>query len=235
MLAGHYATALIAKQKAPAGSLPFYLIMSQLPDLFWLVFHFLGLEHTEPRNVLDVSLDNLSVNMMFSHDLLPIVIWMVLAFFLGKGIFKSNRVGWTALLLIAVHAFVDYVGGYPHNIFGTDTLSVGTGLYYSMPYLGVFLELLFTIGILLWFFRNEMRAKIARTKRSRNWIIGIFTFNILFLFSIADLSTREFLHQMNIDITTDFSVPTTMPILIIMYALYIYLINSYGKILGNLN
>ena len=46
MLAGHYATALVAYQKYPKGTLLYFLIASQLQDLLWFTFHYLGLERT---------------------------------------------------------------------------------------------------------------------------------------------------------------------------------------------
>ena len=85
MLAGHYATALVAKQKAPKGALFYYLIASQLPDLLWLLFHYLGLEPTGPDDVFDVSLDRLVVDMIYSHDVLPILVWTGLAAGVGVG------------------------------------------------------------------------------------------------------------------------------------------------------
>ncbi len=48
MLAGHYATALIAHQKSPKGTLLYFLIASQLQDLAWFTLHYLGLEPTKP-------------------------------------------------------------------------------------------------------------------------------------------------------------------------------------------
>ena len=79
MLAGHFATALVAHQRAPArrfhtALLGWYLVVSQLPDLLWLAFHHLGLEPTRPVDLFDVTLQSLSVDMIFSHDLLPIAL-----------------------------------------------------------------------------------------------------------------------------------------------------------------
>ncbi len=48
MLAGHFTTALIAKQKFPKGTLLYFLIISQLQDFLWFLFHYLGLEPTNP-------------------------------------------------------------------------------------------------------------------------------------------------------------------------------------------
>ncbi|MEM9024426.1 MAG: hypothetical protein AAGB22_11825, partial [Bacteroidota bacterium] len=113
MLAGHFAAGMIAKQQVPKGGLMYFLVMSQLPDFLWVLFHFLGLEHTEPSNFTTVSLDNLMVNMMFSHDLISILGWCVVAFLIGWLLFKDTTVGLAGSALIALHALTDYVGGYP--------------------------------------------------------------------------------------------------------------------------
>ena len=52
MIAGHYATALVAHQKFPKGPLLFFLVVSQFQDLVWFVFHYLGLEPTTPQRRL---------------------------------------------------------------------------------------------------------------------------------------------------------------------------------------
>ena len=230
MLAGHYETALIAKQKVPRGSLMYFLIMSQLPDLLWVVFHFLGIEPTKPTNILDVSLNQLKADMIYSHDLLPILVWSGIGYGIGRLLFKSQKVGAVGALLIALHAFIDYIGGYPHHIFGTDSLSVGTGLYYSYPYLAVTIELVFSILALYWFFLTEKKNNVARTKNSRNWIIGIFTFNILFLYSVASVPLGELLNNIDIDFAPKFPFQTSMPFLLIVYVALIYLIHRYAKV-----
>ena len=84
MLAGHFTTALIAKQKFPKGTLLYFLIISQLQDFLWFVFHYIGLEPTNPSDAFDASLSNMVVDMVYSHDLLPLFIWLFIAFALGK-------------------------------------------------------------------------------------------------------------------------------------------------------
>jgi len=64
MLAGHFTTALIANQKFPKASLLYFLIISQLQDFLWFVFHYLGLEPTNPGDAFDASLINMSVDMV---------------------------------------------------------------------------------------------------------------------------------------------------------------------------
>ncbi|MDG1393839.1 MAG: FISUMP domain-containing protein [Flavobacteriaceae bacterium] len=71
MIAGHFTTALIAKQKFPKGTLLYFLIISQLQDFLWFTFHYLGLEPTNPSDAFDATLNNMAVDMLYSHDLLP--------------------------------------------------------------------------------------------------------------------------------------------------------------------
>ena len=71
MLAGHFTTALIAKQKFPKASLLYFLIISQLQDFLWFVFHYFGLEPTNPSDAFDATLSNMVVDMLYSHDVLP--------------------------------------------------------------------------------------------------------------------------------------------------------------------
>jgi hypothetical protein len=57
------------------------------------LFHYLGLETTLPSDVFGATLVNMSVDMLFSHDLLPLICWMAIAFLLGKFFYKSNTIG----------------------------------------------------------------------------------------------------------------------------------------------
>ena len=43
MIAGHYATALVAEKRAPSGHIAYYLAASQLPDLAWYGLSVFGL------------------------------------------------------------------------------------------------------------------------------------------------------------------------------------------------
>lgn len=198
MLAGHFTTALVAQQHASVdgqtaskGLFAYFLVASQLPDLLWLVFHYLGLEPTEPDNVMNVSLDNLQVVMTYSHDLLPILGWILLVTLLGRTLFNSWRPAWIGGLLITVHAVTDYVGGFPHNLFGPDTHSVGTGLYYTSPYLAVALEAIFTIAVMAWVLHADRQAGIRRHLTTWKVWIAVFGGGIAFMFSSADLSLVE--------------------------------------------
>jgi len=92
MLAGHFTTALLANQRFPKGTLLYSLVVSQLQDLLWFFFHYCGLERTGPSDALDATLSNMTVNMLYSHDLVPQLFWIVFIFVVGKLIFKSTKI-----------------------------------------------------------------------------------------------------------------------------------------------
>ncbi len=220
MLAGHYASALVAQRRAPTSRFPahllaWYLAVSQLPDLLWLTFHTIGLEPTRPTDLLDVTLQKLSVEMMFSHDLVPIAGWAVLFGITGAVLFKNRRVGLATVALVWLHALTDYAGGYPHNVLGPDTPLVGTGLYLTQPFLGIALEAVYVVFFVGWFLRDERRRGAVRSPGNRRAIIGLFVFNIVFLASIAVTSMREWFGL------PQFALPfqTTIPSLFVTYAL----------------
>ncbi len=213
MLAGHYATALVADQRTTAGRftpflLGWYLLVSQLPDLLWLSFHYLGLEPTRPGDLFDVTLQTLSADMVFSHDLVPIVGWALLFGVLGAIVFKDKRVGLATVVLIGLHALTDYLGGYPHHVLGPETATVGTGLYLTAPFVAIALEAVYTVGFVGWFLVEERRRGIVRSVGNRRAIIGLFVFNILFMASIAATSMREWFGLPEIALPFETTVPT---------------------------
>ncbi len=190
VLAGHFTTALIAKQRAPRGHMGYYLIASQLPDLLWLVFHYLGLERTSPDNMLAVSLDSLDVEMTYSHDLLPMLGWVVATAIVGRALF-GWRPGLAGGAIVAVHVLIDYVGGFPHHVFGPDTHAVGTGLYGSAPYLAVGIEVVFIAVTMWWVSREDKRAGIQRSSATLRAWAGVFLGGVGFMFMVADQSLAE--------------------------------------------
>lgn len=191
MIAGHYATALIAHQKFPKGTLLFFLVASQFQDLLWFIFHYLGLEPTQPADVFDATISNMSVAMTYSHDLLPLVIWAIVIFLIGKVLFKSTTIGLVALALFASHAVLDFFSGHGHNVFGTDTQEIGLGLYATNAYLAILIEAVFIVGALAYYFRAEAKAGLVRTLKNRAAVIGVFVYGIVFMLSIALVSIRE--------------------------------------------
>lgn len=210
MIAGHYATALIAHQKFPKGTLLFFLIASQTQDILWFIFHYLGLEPTEPSDVLDATVGNLTVMMTYSHHIVPQIISGALVFLAGRVLFKSNTIGLVALALFVGHFVLDFFSGHPHHFFGEETQQVGLGLYGTNVYLAILIEAAFVATALWYYFSREAKAGIKRSSKNRAVIIGVFIYAILFLLTIATTSVRQWLNLPAFDLGFNTSVPTLM-------------------------
>jgi len=223
MLAGHFTTALIAKQKFPKGTLLYFLIISQLQDFLWFVFHYLGIESTNPSDAFDATLSNMVVDMVYSHDLLPLLIWLIVAFTLGKIFFKSTQIGLVSMALVSIHFVLDFFSGHMHHVFGAETMELGFGLYASNPYLAIVIEALFSIIALWYFFKEETKKGIKRTKKNKISIMSVFAYGIIFMLLIATHSFRELFGIPEFDLGFN----TNMPTLIFTYGAMLYCLNYF--------
>ena len=223
MLAGHFTTALIAKQKFPKGTLLYFLMISQLQDFLWFLFHYLGIEPTNPTDAFDATLSNMAVDMLYSHDLLPQLFWLTIVFLLGKFLFKSTKIGFVSLALVSIHFVLDLFSGHMHHVFGADTMKAGLGLYASNPYLAIFIEALFSFVALWYFFREERNNRIIRTNKYRIAIIAVFAYGIIFMLLIATHSFRELFGIPAFDLGFN----TNMPTLIFTYGAMLYCLNYF--------
>ena len=223
MLAGHFTTALIAKQKFPKGTLFYFLIISQLQDLLWFTFHYLGLEATDPSDAFDATLSNMAVDMLYSHDLAPLLFWLAIAFVIGKLLFKSTQIGLVSMALVFAHFVLDFFSGHMHHLFGAGTMDAGLGLYASSTYLAILIEAIFSIGALWYFFKEEAKKGITRTIKNKLAIISVFAYGIIFMSLIATSSFRELLNIPEFDLGFN----TNMPTLIFTYAVMLYCLNYF--------
>jgi hypothetical protein len=223
MLAGHFATGMVAHQKFPKGALLFFLFVSQLQDLLWFTLHYLGLEQTGPSDVFDTTLSNMTVDMLYSHDLIPQIFWLVVVFILGKVLFKSTQIGLVSSALVAGHFVLDFFSGHAHHVFGAASADVALGLYASNVYLAIAIEAVFCVGILWYYFNQDTKNGVQRTTKNKASIIGLFVFGIVFMLSIATTSFRELLGIPDFDFGFNSSVPT----LIMTYLGMIFYLNYF--------
>ena len=210
MLAAHFSTALIPHHQLPKGTLLYLLIASQLQDFLWLTFATLGVEPTTPAKVLDATLINMNVDMLYSHDLIPLIVWGALIYLCGKVIFKSNRVGFAGFVLVIGHCILDFFSGHLHHIFGAETRDVGLGLYATDVYLAIAIEVVFTICALWYVFTKEKALDIRRTTKNKAAIIGVFVYGILFLLLVATTSFRQWFGLPDFDVGFNTTVPTLL-------------------------
>lgn len=223
MLAGHFTTALIAKQKFPKVALLYFLIISQLQDFLWFTFQNLGLEPTEPIDAFDATLSNMVVDMLYSHDVIPQLFWLAIVFVIGKLVFKSTQIGLVSMALVFVHFVLDFFSGHMHHLFGADTMEAGLGLYATSPYLAIFIEAIFSTVALWYFFREEAKKGIIRTTKNRVAIISVFAYGIIFMLLIATHSFRDLFSIPEFDLGFN----TNMPTLIFTYGAMLYTLNYF--------
>ena len=223
MLAGHFTTALIANQKFPKASLLYFLIISQLQDFLWFVFHYLGLEPTNPSDAFDASLINMSVDMVYSHDLLPLLVWLIIGFTLGKLLFKSTQIGLVSMVLVLIHFVLDFFSGHIHHVFGAETMELGFGLYASNPYLAVAIEALFRIVALWYYFKEEAKMGNRRLQSNKIAILSVFAYGIVFMLLIATHSFRELFDLPVFDLGFNTNIPT----LIFTYGAMLYCLHYF--------
>ncbi len=211
MLSGHFAPALLAHEKRlPKGTLLYFLIASQLQDLLWLVFHYLGLEPTLPSDALNATLESIAVDMLYSHDLYPQLAWIFIIFIAGNVFFKSTKLGLIGAAITLSHILLDLVAGYPHHLFGEHTHDIGLGLYVTNVYLAIIIEALF-ISVLLWFFfKKQTKIGLTRSRSNTLSIIGVFAGGVLFILFIASISLRTWFG------IPEFVIPINTTVLVLM-------------------
>lgn len=229
MLAGHYSTALVAHQKFPKGTLLFFLVVSQLQDFLWFFFHYLGLEHTEPSDAFDTTIGNMYADMLYSHDLLPQIVWMLIVYVAGRLLFKNNKVALVGALVLLGHYVLDFFSGHPHYIFGEDSHEFGLGLYDSAPYLAIGIEAVVCVVALWYFFSQETKKGIQRTFKNKAIIIGVFVYGIGFMLSTASMSLRQTLGIPEFDLGFNTLIPTLLFTYITMILVLNYYIPKYEK------
>ena len=230
MLSGHFSPALLAHEKQlPKGTFLYFLVASQLQDLLWLFFHYLGLEPTFPSDALDVTLESIAVDMVYSHDLYPQIAWLFIVFIAGKVLFKRTKLGLMGSAITLSHILLDLVAGYPHHLFGEHTHVIGFGLYSTNVYLAILTEALF-IAVLLWlFFKRQTKMGLTRSGSNKLSIIGVFAGGVLFILFIASISLRTWFG------IPEFEIPvnTTVPVLLLTYWSMVFylnhLVSKYSK------
>ncbi len=201
----------------------YFLVASQLQDFLWFAFHYLGLERTTPNDVFDTTVNNMVVNMLYSHDMVPLLAWLLIIFLIGKLIFKENKIGLMGSALVLGHFVLDFFSGHPHHIFGLESTAIGLGNYATNVYQAIAIEAIATVGILWYFFQQENKKGVQRSFKNKAFIIGLFVFGIAFMLSIATTSFRELLGIPEFDLGFNTSVPT----LILTYLSMIIYLNHF--------
>lgn len=161
---GHLGLGFAAKLYAPKVHLAVLLIATELIDILWGVFYFLGIDR-----------DNVGVDSSpWSHSLFMSVIWSVMAALLIARLYHNSRSGIITGLLVFSHWIIDFITHPMGAIFGsaplppdlplffTGSSNVGLGLYNHSFTIAVVTDLAMLIVGLAIYVRYKM--KLSRQK-----------------------------------------------------------------------
>lgn len=154
MVAGHYAMALVAYERQRSAPLWLLLFASIFLDLLMIALVLFGVETMAPPEGVRPSLTAMQVDMTFSHDLVPVLLWSVAL--AGFGWWLTRRLAiavWTGALVL-LHEAADFLSGFPHHLLGPGTAELGLGLYFRAPLLALAIELVVAVACVWWFCRR---------------------------------------------------------------------------------
>ena len=128
MIVGHFATALVATEKAPKAPFWWLLVASNIADFVMVVLVAIGIETMVPSSMFEATLENLRVDMTYTHDLLPALLWTLGVGAIGYGLTRDTTTAIWSAVLVAFHEICDLVSGFYHYVFTPGSPRVGLAL-----------------------------------------------------------------------------------------------------------
>lgn len=191
MIAGHYTTVLIAKQKIPHAPLWLLLFSAIGLDIIWIFFATIGLETPTPTSWLDATLMNMRVDMPYSHDLLPLIGWTFLFLILGWAVTREWTIGYWCAALVVVHWLCDFVVGFEHHVIGNDGINLGLNLYNTHPIVGLMIEACFAAICIIIFDIFRKKQGFSTNKSVLIALTILFVGGTLLLVPLAHTTLAE--------------------------------------------
>ena len=194
MVMGHYATALIPyaynsnRKLAPFW---FFLLVTQVLDFIMVALVMVGVETVEPSGIFDTSFRHMVVDMTYSHDIAPVLVWSVLFAVVAGVVFKSLRLAAIVLGLILLHESMDLLVGFEHFWFGIPESSeeatvFGLGLYNKAPVAGILIEVAICAGLIIWYVRKRASLGKPISVSSQRLLWGVLVGCTLALLAMAN-------------------------------------------------
>ncbi|MBV9172404.1 MAG: hypothetical protein JOZ81_20205 [Chloroflexi bacterium] len=146
----HAATALLFKKHYPDLRLLWLLLAVQFVEVLWVVFNYLGIE----RTILVGGVTRLAY-MPYSHSVVMMLFWAVLAWALFALGFRQATLGLALGLAVGSHLVLD-LATHQQDIAlapGLESIKLGSGLY-GVPLLAFIVETAYGIGC-WWVYRGR--------------------------------------------------------------------------------
>lgn len=188
MVMGHYSTALLPyayEENRKAAPFIVFLAASQLLDFIMFSFVLLGIEKLTPSQIMEVTFFNIDQNMMYSHDIVPVILISLVVAVIAGAAFKSMRVALWVLGLGILHELLDLTVGFYHNWFGPGTAQFGLNSYIRAPVASLVFEALLCAGIVTWYVRKRAADGQPVSKRTKYTLYGLLVGGTLALLPIA--------------------------------------------------
>lgn len=169
----HAATALLIKKKYPAAKMFWLLISVQLIEFLWVIFNYLGIEHTSTDSKV-TYLGNIHLySLQFSHSILSSVLLSFLSYVVIRYFIKDTLLALPFSLGVISHIILDllvHAKDIPITFF-PDSIKLGSQLYSLHPYVAFAFELAY--GVFCWYYFKGSRS----------------LFLVVLLFNIANFTT----------------------------------------------
>jgi len=162
MFIGHFAVALGAKRYAPQTSLAMLVAAAQLADLLWPVFLALGLEHVRFNPDASPFLRLDFVDYPYSHSLLALIVWGLVLGGVYRAITGKTRAPWIIAGLVVSHWGLDVATHNRDMPLYPGSITVGLGLWNSVPATLIVETILYAIGLWIYIRRTRARDAIGR-------------------------------------------------------------------------
>ena len=185
MVMAHYATALIAYAYTKKQDLaPFwvFLLASQFLDFMMVFLVFIGIEKVEPSAIFATSFLNMRVDMSYSHDLYPVLLWSVLLAVLLGSVYKKYILGFWVLGLMLMHEFFDFLIGFEHYLFKAGSAAFGFNVYNTIPFIGISLEAVLCFILVYWYIdKRQKDGEVFSRKRKLQFYVLFVGFTLALL------------------------------------------------------
>lgn len=172
MFAGHLAVALGAKRAEPRLPLSVAVAAAFGLDLLWPILLLAGAESVRVQ-AGDTAFTNLAFESYpWSHSLLTVAGWSLLAAVAGRRLFGSWRIGGLIGALVLSHWVLDFITHRPDLPLWPAGPVAGLGLWNSIPGTIVIEGGLLVVG--LWLY---LRGSVARDRVGRWALVGLVAFS----------------------------------------------------------
>jgi hypothetical protein len=151
----------------------------------------LGVESVEPHSFIHASFANMTVDMTYSHDILPAMVIALFVSGITAAIFKNWVIGLWAVGLILLHELMDLLVGFEHYWFGPGETTFGLGLYTRSPVLGITIELVICAGLLAWYMKTRAAAGHRLSKGASITLYSVLVGSTAALLLMANQSLSE--------------------------------------------